>query len=175
MKIVLIAAVSADGNIAQSVNQSSLEWTSKEDLDFFKEKSKEIGTLVMGETTYGTIGRPLPGRRIIVLSLNETLEPRYPLAGPVPAAGSVEYAKVSIDELLDGLEQTGTTAVMAAGGSSIYSQFLKSGRVQEVFLTVEPYLFGGGVPLASGFTEIKMSLVDVTRLGDRAVLLHYKI
>ena len=68
MKIILIAAISADGKIAQSANQSSLDWTSKEDTAFFVAKTKEAGVVVMGSRTFETIGKPLKGRRLIVLS-----------------------------------------------------------------------------------------------------------
>ena len=60
------------------------------------------------------------------------------------------------------------------GGSSVYGLFLKEGLVDELFLTVEPILFGSGIPLASGFDCINMQLVDVTRLGAHTVLMHYK-
>lgn len=62
---------------------------------------------------------------------------------------------------------------MVAGGSSIYSQFLSEGLITEVFLTVEPVLFGDGIPLATGFDRMNLSLVESTRLGDGSVLLHY--
>ena len=35
MQVVLIAAISADGKIAEEKDQSSLDWTSKEDTLFF--------------------------------------------------------------------------------------------------------------------------------------------
>ncbi|HEX9722557.1 MAG TPA: dihydrofolate reductase family protein [Candidatus Paceibacterota bacterium] len=70
MKVFLIAAMSADGFIAR--NSSHLaSWTSKEDKQFFIEKTKEAGVVVMGLNTYKTIGRPLPGRLNIVYSKTE--------------------------------------------------------------------------------------------------------
>jgi dihydrofolate reductase len=87
----------------------------------------------------------------------------------------VEYSTLEPRDLLDELERQSTQTVAIAGGSSIYSQFLRDGLVTDVFLTIEPHLFGHGVPLASGFDRVNLRLVDVTRLGDQAVLLHFKL
>jgi len=165
MNVWLIAAVSADGKIAQSSNQSSLDWTSKEDTRFFVEKTKEAGVVIMGRKTFDTIGKPLKGRRIIVMSR----EPKE------SGMEGVQYSTLPPKTLLDELALQGVTTVAIAGGSSIYSQFLHDGLVTDVFLTVEPCLFGDGVPLASGFGRIDMSLVDVTRLGEQAIVLHYEM
>jgi dihydrofolate reductase len=165
MNVWLIAAISADGKIAQAAGQSSLDWTSKEDLRFFVEKTKEAGTVIMGRTTFDTIGKPLKGRRVIVMSRESR----------VSGLDGVEYSTLEPRDLLDELERQSTQTVAIAGGSSIYSQFLRDGLVTDVFLTIEPHLFGHGVPLASGFDRVNLRLVDVTRLGDQAVLLHFKL
>jgi len=175
MKILLIAAMSADGKIAESPDQLSLDWTSKEDTRFFIDKTKEAGTLVMGSTTFATIGKPLPGRRIIVLSRDDSAEPKFKHQDLTPKGGSVEYANMPVEELVKALVREGVEALVVGGGSTIYSQFLQEGLVTDVYLTVEPILFGSGIPLASGFDRIEMSLVDVTKLNDQAVLLHYQI
>jgi riboflavin biosynthesis pyrimidine reductase len=86
--------------------------------------------------------------------------------------GTVEYSNLSPRELLDQLAREGVETVALAGGSSVYSQFLRDGLVTDVFLTIEPVLFGSGVPLASGFDRIDLRLEEVTRLGSQAVLLH---
>ena len=175
MKKVLIAAMSVDGKIAESADQLSLDWTSKEDTRFFIDKTKEIGTLVMGSTTFVTIGKPLPRRRIIVMSKDNTLAPRFPLLEQTPQEGTVEYANMSVEDLVEALGAQGIDSLAIVGGSSIYSQFLQVGLVTDMYLTVEPILFGSGVPLASGFDRIEMKLVDSTKLGEHGVLLHYQI
>ncbi|HLD21057.1 MAG TPA: dihydrofolate reductase family protein [Patescibacteria group bacterium] len=172
MNVWLIAAMSADGKIAQAEGQSSLDWTSKEDTRFFIDKTKEAGVVIMGRKTFDTIGKPLKDRRIIVMSRSPVLPlPKGELEG---VAGTVEYTNLSPRDLLDQLAAQGVTTVAIAGGSSIYSQFLHDGLVTDLYLTIEPHLFGSGVPLATGFERIDMSLVDLTRLNDQAVLLHYK-
>lgn len=182
MNVWLIAAVSADGKIAQTPGQSSLDWTSPEDTRFFVEKTKEAGVVIMGAKTFATIGKPLKGRRIIVMTRTR-LPPlaKGGLGGVEPwrveprGIGTVESTNLSPRELLDSLAAQGIATVALAGGASVYSQFLAQGLVTDLYLTVEPHLFGNGLPLASGFDRIDLRLVDVTRLGEQAVLLHYKL
>ena len=165
MKIILIAAISADGKIAQSANQSSLDWTSKEDTAFFVAKTKEAGVVVMGRRTFETFGKPLKGRRLIVLG---AVDPGFSLGG-------VEFVDTSVQDLVARLNQEGVTQLVVGGGSSVYSQFLQAGLVTDVYLTIEPILFGSGIPLAQGFDRIQMSLIEVTKLNEQTVLLYYQV
>jgi dihydrofolate reductase len=173
MIVTLIAAVSADGKIARDAGQSSLDWTSREDKRFFMEKTKQIGTVVMGRSTFETIGKPLPGRRTVVLSRKG-----HEATGLRPGgaeAGTVEFTDEPLAELVARLEREGATGLAVCGGATVYSQFLKAGLVDELFLTVEPMLFGTGVPLVSDVGRINLALVSSAALGPSSVLLHYRI
>ncbi|MBM5790078.1 dihydrofolate reductase [Candidatus Parcubacteria bacterium] len=194
MQVILIAAVSADGCIAERADQTSLDWTSKEDTKFFIELTRRIGVVVMGARTFGTINKPLKGRRLIVLSRQQVgdrrnddlpggTEATSPQAkrqalspvGHLAPEGTVEYANMSPAQLVKELATQGHDAVVVAGGSSVYSQFLREGLVTEMYLTVEPVLFGEGVPLASGIGRIGLRLIEARPLGEHSVLLHYRI
>lgn len=169
MIISLIAALSADGRIAQSENQNSTDWTSKEDLAFFVRKTKEIGTVVIGRRTFDTIGKPLKGRRMIVM----TRKPRQSTFRDED--GSVEYTNASPAELVAKLEKEGVKELAVCGGSQIYSSFLQAGLVNDLYLSVEPVLFGSGVAFGEGYDRINMTLADVERLSAQTVLLHYRV
>ena len=64
MEIILIAAV--DKNLAIGKN-GQIPWKIKEDLKFFKEKT-EGTSIIMGRSTFDSIGRPLPNRKNIVMT-----------------------------------------------------------------------------------------------------------
>jgi dihydrofolate reductase len=65
MKVVLIAALSADGFIGRHSTHTA-DWTGTADKRLFVRVTKALGTMVMGASTFATIGRALPGRRTIV-------------------------------------------------------------------------------------------------------------
>lgn len=170
MNVILIAALSVDGKIAERERQISLDWTSKEDTQFFVSKTKEAGTVIMGHRTFETIGKPLKGRRLLVM----TSKARPPI-GTTQEEGIVEFTNESPKKLLARLSQEGCSAVIVAGGASVYSAFLREGLVQELFLTIEPVLFGNGIPLMRDVDRINLKLIDYQCLNGQSVLLHYRI
>ncbi|MFF0345825.1 dihydrofolate reductase [Kribbella sp. NPDC004875] len=103
MSLILIAAVGRNGVIGRD---NDLPWRIREDLQRFKQLT--LGhTLVMGRKTYDSIGRPLPGRRTVVV----TRQPDW-------SADGVDVTH-SLD---DALRYDGTLYV--AGGGEIYRQSL---------------------------------------------------
>lgn len=166
MKVWLIAAMSVDGKIAEAPEQVSLDWTSKEDTRFFVSKTKEAKVVVMGRKTFDMINRAFKDREIIVMTRSVEGKPKIE---------GVTFTSESPREIVDRLEEEGYEAMALAGGGSVYGEFLKEGLVTDLFLTIEPVLFGGGIQLASGFDRIDMELVDMVKLGEQSVLLHYRI
>jgi len=66
MQLCLIAAVARNGAIGKD---NQLLWRLPEDLKFFKRTTMGCPVL-MGRKTFESIGRPLPGRRNIVITRN---------------------------------------------------------------------------------------------------------
>src|SRR3989344_5571233 len=119
MKVFLIAAMTADGFIAR--NSAHLaSWTSKEDKQFFVEKTKEAGVVVMGLNTFKTIGHPLPGRVNIVYSRTEK-----DLQG-------VEITEDEPRKLIENLAKRGYKQVAITGGAQIYTMFMEAGLVDTI-------------------------------------------
>jgi dihydrofolate reductase len=110
MTVILIAAVGSNGVIGRD---NDLPWRIREDLQHFKQLT--LGhTLVMGRKTYDSIGRPLPGRRTVVV----TRQPDWAAqADGVEVAHSLDHAL----NLADGND------VYVAGGGEIYRQALPFG------------------------------------------------
>nr|AIA16350.1 Dihydrofolate reductase [uncultured bacterium] len=167
MHIVLVAAVTANGFIARSTNELA-DWTSKEDKKFFVEETKKHGVMIMGRTTFATIGKPLPGRRIVVL----TEKPEEVQV----VEGSVETASGDLKTIIDGLSKRGYASCVIAGGSNVYSQFLNAGLVNELALTFEPVMFTSGVRLAEKLErELQLEVKSVEKLGENAILARYSV
>jgi dihydrofolate reductase len=53
--------------------------------------------------------------------------------------------------------------------------FLAAGLVDEVYLTIEPVLFGQGIPFTREPLRVPLKLLDTTNLNASTVLLHYAI
>jgi dihydrofolate reductase len=161
----IIAALSADGFITPPSEFSSLSttWTSAEDKKFFIEKTKEARVFVMGSTTFETFGaRPLKNRRNIIYSRNKKYE-------------GAETTSEDPKDLVQRLEKEGHAQVAICGGSSIYSQFLKAGIVNKIYLTIQPVIFGQGINLFDQPIHKNLKLENSEKLGDNTVLLEYSV
>lgn len=171
MEVILLAALSVDGFIAQSEKQNSTEWTSGADAKWFAKKSKEIGICIMGRTTFETIGRPLPGRQIIEMSMTG-----YPIESlSVGEMGSVITTNSSPKAIIRHLKSLNLQSVAVCGGSSIYGQFLSQGLVTRLFLTIEPVMFGQGVPLLHQPVQISLKPVGEQALSTQVVVREYEV
>lgn len=164
MKVFIIAAMTADGFIGRDATHLA-DWTSKEDKQLFVRLTKEAGVIVMGSSTFATIGRALPGRRMIVYTTKPDL---------IDAEG-VEVTDKPPEKLIAQLEKEGAGGVAVCGGASIYDLFVRSGIINELYLTVEPKLFGVGVPLFANQLDTDLSLLETEKLNEHTVLLHYRV
>jgi dihydrofolate reductase len=83
MRVSLVVAVAQNGVIGRA---GELPWRLSEDLRRFKRITMGH-TLVMGRRTFESIGRPLPGRRSIVVSRRADFRPAgVEVAASLPAA-----------------------------------------------------------------------------------------
>jgi len=165
-EVILIAAMSIDGFIAPLDKESlpSTVWTSKEDKDFFSQKSKEIGLMIMGSKTFETIGKTLPERVSIVMTSQPEKYAKY-------KDPDLLFTDETPEEILENLAKQEVEQVALCGGSNIYSLFLEKGLVDKMFLTVEPFIFGEGVKLFNSKIEQEFSLLKQNRLNEKGTLL----
>lgn len=168
MKIILMAAMTADGNIGKDAKHLSLDWTSHADKKLFVQITKQAGVIIMGRTTYDTIGRPLPKRLNIIL----TSSPEHYTSQP----GIIEFHRKSPQEIIEYLKSKGHTQAVLCGGAHTYAQFLQAGLVEELYLTLEPKLFGNGVGLLGDLlTDIDLELISSESIGENSLFIKYQI
>lgn len=108
LPLVLIAAVARNGVIG---HEGGMPWHLPSDLAHFREST--MGRpLIVGRRTFEAIGRPLPGRFMVVMSRDPTFRP----PGVELAAG--------LEEAITKSQATGrakgSDAIMVAGGGAVY-------------------------------------------------------
>lgn len=166
MKVILYAAVSVDGRIAEAAGQVSTDWTSEADYKWFVAETKKCGVVVMGRKTFATINRPLKERLLYVMTRRPEDQP--------PMGESVFFTSMTPAEIVTDAASRGYERLALAGGSEVHTMFFEAGLVDELYLTVEPVLFGHGVSLTGEQSRVNLKLLDTQLLGDQSVLLHYR-
>ncbi len=117
MKLSIIAAVSNNNVIG---NDNRLIWHMPADLKRFKNITMGH-TLIMGRKTFQSIGKPLPGRKTIVV----TRQKDFDTQGCQKASSFKEAIKLVKDQ----------SEVFIAGGAEIYQQALESHYTKKIYLT----------------------------------------
>jgi len=167
MKIILMMAITLDGKIAKHTTQLA-DWTSKADKKIFVEETKKAGVIVMGKTTYDTIGRPLPDRLNVVMDLEPDASKN--------SEGSLEYTNTPPTQLVKELNERGFENIILGGGSTINGLFLKENLIDEIWLTVEPKIFGEGLDLFKGAdVNLDLELIEVRNLDENVIQVRYKV
>lgn len=162
-------AVSADGVIGEDTSQISTDWTSKADKKSFIEMTKKHGVIIMGNTTFQTIGRPLPGRLNLILTGSPE---KYT---EKQEEGLLEFVKGTPQEIVTDLESRGFKSAILGGGSKTNAKFLEAKMVDEIILNVHPFVFGNGIKFTKGINlGLKLELLESKEIGDGVVQLRYK-
>jgi dihydrofolate reductase len=110
--LAIVVAVAENGVIGSG---NAMPWRLRTDLKRFR--SLTMGRpILMGRKTFVSIGKPLPGRRTIVLTRDETFE-----ADGVEVAHTLEDALALGDSIA---AEMGSDALMCVGGAEIYALLL---------------------------------------------------
>jgi len=173
MRVVLIAAQSLDGFITQH-DEPGAAFTSPEDKAYFQTVLADFDCCVLGAETYRVsrefIRSQSPGRP---LRLVLTRSPDRFSADAIP--GSLEFTNGTPAAVLTGLQRRGLEQCALLGGAQIHSLFFEAGLVDQLWLTVEPRLFGGGTPLFARRLDARLALRSVEKLGANTLLLKYAV
>jgi len=89
--------------------------------------------------------------------------------------GALEFTSAAPRALAAELRARGFQRCALLGGSHMHSLFFEAGLVDEVWLTVEPVLFGGGTPLLARRADLRLELLAAEKLGAHALLLKYRV
>lgn len=118
----MISIIAAIGKNNELGKKNALLWNLPADMKRFRETTKSH-TVVMGEKTFRSIGKPLPNRRNIVLTQDKTLK-----------IGGVETV-YSIEELNDLIKKTHKKEdeVFIIGGGMIYKLFIE--KADKLYIT----------------------------------------
>lgn len=120
-KKVLISIIASVGKNRELGKDNDLIWKIPEDLKYFKKVT--LGhPVIMGEKTFCSIGRPLPGRTNIVLSRNKDF-----------SCDGCTIAR-SMEEAIKAARRIESEEMFFIGGASVYKQAIN--LADKIYLTV---------------------------------------
>jgi len=167
VRYIAYVAASIDGRIAKN-GHSGINWTSEEDWSFFQKSLSKVDAVIVGHNTYNVSKSRLDKRNTIVLTSH---------ADKLKSFGSVIFVNPEKASIKKFLQNKNYKKVAIIGGGQIYNFCLRNNMLDQLFVTIEPYVFTSGVSMFAGheFKKYKFSLVSVKKLNKKGtLLLQYK-
>ena len=115
----MISIIAAIGNNNELGKKNLLLWEMPADMKHFRETTKGH-TVIMGQKTFESIGKPLPNRKNIVLTKDDSFK-----------AEGVEISK-SLEDTLESFKDS-SEEVFVIGGGQIYKQSLD--KADKLYIT----------------------------------------
>ncbi|MGA3007814.1 MAG: dihydrofolate reductase family protein [Opitutaceae bacterium] len=174
MHVTLLTAQSLDGFITRHGEPGS-GFASPEDQAHFHAALRAFDCSIMGRVTYrGTrdMGGPLPASKRLRIVMTRTPADYAAQA----RLGSLEFTDDAPEKIVAGLQARGYTRCVLLGGSQAHGLFFAARLVDELWLTVEPMLFGGGTPLLGIEADVRLELLGSEKLNAAGtLLLRYRV
>ena len=160
---VAFIVASIDGRISKNKESKVKNWTSLEDWKFFQDSLVKYNVVIVGYNTYKIAETNLKKRNTIVFT-SRVVKPKI--------IGSVVFLNPKYSNILDFLKSTKRKNVAILGGPKVYNFFLEHKMLDELYVTIEPYIFSDGGPMFSGkFREVRLSLQSVKKINKKGTLL----
>jgi len=165
MHVSLMVAITVDGKIARASDHYP-DWTGKADKQLYVEITKKAGVMIMGSTTFDTIGRVLPGRKTIVMTRNPHRR---------SDRDDLVYTQAPPEQIISDLAAQGFEEAVVVGGAKINQLFAAKGLIDELILTLSPYAFGSGLSIFSDAVDLKLALKEFCQIDENTLCIRYRV
>jgi len=167
MKTILIFVSSLDGKITRWGEPNVRLWSSHQDQDYYKKVWNESRLIVMGSATFNAdTFKPSPDHQIIVMTGHPD---RYKNA---MVSGQIEFTNETPVELVTRFINKGHQQMLVVGGPHVATSFLKEQLIDELWLTIEPRIFGTGQNFATDAKlDIDTRLIQIEKVNDQGTLI----
>lgn len=157
-------AITANGYIASNEDEtlrSDEEWRSYQNM------VKKAGNMIIGRRTYELTNdfSNFDNAKVVVVTSN-TSKYKNP---------RVVFCQTFLDAV-NFIKQKGFKEILVAGGGKLNKTALDSGLIDEIYLDIEPFIFGEGIALfALTNKQLKLKLMETKKLSENTIQLHYKV
>jgi dihydrofolate reductase len=160
-------ATTINGLIAKENDDTS--FVTKRDWKSFLELVKKQGHVVIGRRTYEVTSPEefVKSSLYVIMTHKKSLKKKTP---------KVIFTNKSPKNIIKMLGNMGFKKVLIAGGGKLNSAFMKEKLIDEIYLDIEPTIFGKGIKLfAEEDFEAKLKLIGTKKLSPNEIQLHYKV
>ena len=167
MKTIVVFVTTLDGKITKWGDPHVQRWSSREDQAYFKKTWNESPLIIMGSSTFDFAPvKPNPNNLLVIMTHTPADYKKYEVAG------QLEFSDESPSALTERFRAKGYDRMLVVGGPHIATSFFKAGLVDELWLTLEPKIFGkGGNFVVEEELDINLKQISVEKVNDRGTML----
>ncbi len=166
MKTILIFVSTLDGKVTKWGEPHVKLWSSHQDQDYYKKIWNESRLIVMGSNTFNGESLPASNHQLIFMSGHPDKYKSLKLSG------QVEFTNESPVELTNRFKSKGHEQMLVVGGPHVATSFLKEQLIDELWLTLEPKIFGIGGNFATGVKlDINLRLIHCEKVNEQGTLI----
>jgi dihydrofolate reductase len=172
MKTILIFVSTLDSKITKWGDPMIRSWSSKSDQVHFDAIWKDTRVIIMGSGTY----KPDPVKPVLKhLFIVLTRHPENYRGSEVP--GQLEFTNDPPILLIERFKKSDEDKVLIVGGPQIATLFLKAQLIDELWLTIEPKIFGTGSSFVNDEKlDIELKLLSCEQANEQGTLItKYKV
>jgi dihydrofolate reductase len=167
MKTILIFVSTLDGKVTKWGEPHVSSWSSHQDQDYYKNVLNESRLIVMGSNTFNAdTFKPSLNHQFIILTRHHD---KYK---SLEVAGQLEFTNESPLEINARFKNKGDKQMLVVGGPHVATSFLKEQLIDELWLTIEPKIFGTGGNFATGVNlDITLRLLHFEKVNEQGTLI----
>jgi len=171
MIVILDMAISPNGLIARENGEE--DWLPDAGWDEFVEAAKGFDNIVMGRETYDVVTRLYDDYNFdsvpVSLKIIVSRDPKFKAPKDYVVVQSPEAA-------VEVVAAKGHKELFLIGGGRLNSSFLKAGLVDEIHLTINPYIIGKGRSfIGPEDFEMPLQLIGTRVISGDRIAVNYKV
>lgn len=167
MKVILVFVSTLDGKVTRWGDPHVSDWSSQSDQQYYHQIWNDASLIIMGSSTFNAEHfAPSPHRLLMVMSrqLAKYKEHEVP--------GQLQFTDKSPIELTKQFQEKGYETMVVVGGAHVATSFLKEQLIDELWLTIEPKIFGtGGSFVTEEKLDIDLQLISYEKVNEKGTLI----
>ncbi|MEP7143700.1 MAG: dihydrofolate reductase family protein [Ferruginibacter sp.] len=167
MKVVLVFVSTLDGKITKWGNPHVKDWSSQNDQAYYQKIWTDARLVVMGSSTFNAEQFSPSSNHLLVVMTKQ-----FSSYKELNIPGQLEFTGKSPIELTGQFKKEGYETMVVVGGAHIATSFFKEQLIDELWLTIEPKIFGtGGSFVIEENLDIDLKLISFEKVNEQGTLI----
>jgi dihydrofolate reductase len=167
MKVILVFVSTLDGKVTKWGDPVVKAWTSQNDKEYFRELWDASKLIIMGSNTFRVdYFKPSQQHFYVVMTRNPASYKE------LQVEGQLEFTSQSPSQLVKRFEKENYSQIMLVGGAQVATSFFNENMIDEVWLTIEPKIFGsGGNFVTDEKFDINLRLLSCEKVNEQGTII----